>query len=200
MQLQGVTREGAVILLLAVCVFLLLALFSYHPGDPGWSHSGPDQDIANWMGQIGAWLSDVLYSLFGASALWWPGMFGLAAWRIMRQHQVQIAWDPVALAVHTGGLVLLLMSTTTLGDLHFYNPASDLPNQAGGILGMGIAGALSQLVGVHGTTLIAIAAFMCGFTLFTGMSWLTVMDELGSSCHRLFQWARTYSADRKSVV
>ncbi|WP_280951041.1 DNA translocase FtsK 4TM domain-containing protein [Salinicola sp. RZ23] len=199
MQLQGVTREGAVILLLAICVFLLLALFSYHPGDPGWSHSGPDQDIANWMGRIGAWLSDVLYSLFGASALWWPGMFGLAAWRIMRQHQVQIAWDPVALAVHTGGLVLLLMSTTTLGDLHFYNPASDLPNQAGGILGMGIAGALSQLVGVHGTTLIAIAAFMCGFTLFTGMSWLTVMDELGSSLNRLFQWVRARSAERREV-
>ncbi|WP_110647472.1 DNA translocase FtsK [Salinicola peritrichatus] len=199
MRLQGVTREGAVILLLAICVFLLLALFSYNPADPGWSHSGPDQSIANWMGRIGAWLSDVLYSLFGASALWWPGMFGLGAWRLMRQHQVQIAWDPMSLAVHTGGLLLLLMSTTTLGDLHFYNPASDLPNQAGGILGKGIAGSLTLLVGIHGTTLIAIAAFMCGFTLFTGMSWLTVMDELGRSLHRLFLWLRERTAERREA-
>ncbi len=197
MQLQGVTREGVVIALLAVCVFLLLALFSYSPVDPGWSHSGPDQSVSNWMGRIGAWLSDVLYSLFGASALWWPGMFGLGAWRIMRQHQVQIAWDPVALAVHSGGLMLLLMSTTTLGDLHFYNPASDLPNQAGGILGKGIAAALSAVAGVHGATLIAIAAFLSGFTLFTSMSWLTVMDELGRSMNRLFHWSRTQLATKR---
>lgn len=199
MRLQGVTREGAVILLLAICVFLLLALFSYTPTDPGWSHSGPDQSVSNWMGRIGAWLSDVLYSLFGASALWWPGMFGLGAWRLMRQTQVQIAWDPMALAVHTGGLVLLLMSTTTLGDLHFYNAASDLPNQAGGILGRGIAGSLGSLVGVRGTTLIAIAAFMCGFTLFSGMSWLTVMDELGSSLNRLFHWTKARAGERREA-
>ncbi|OLO04338.1 cell division protein FtsK [Salinicola socius] len=199
MRLQGVTREGAVILLLAICVFLLLALFSYTPTDPGWSHSGPDQSVSNWMGRIGAWLSDVLYSLFGASALWWPGMFGLGAWRLMRQSQVQIAWDPMALAVHTGGLVLLLMSTTTLGDLHFYNASSDLPNQAGGILGRGIAGSLTSLVGVRGTTLIAIAAFMSGFTLFSGMSWLTVMDELGSSLNRLFQWTKAKAGEQREV-
>ena len=84
MHLQGVTREGAAIVLLAVCVFLLLSLFSYASSDPGWSHSGPDQSIANWMGPVGAWLADVLYSLFGASALWWPGMFGFAAWRMLR--------------------------------------------------------------------------------------------------------------------
>ncbi|MGM8932226.1 DNA translocase FtsK [Salinicola halophyticus] len=199
MRLQGVTREGAVILLLAICVFLLLALFSYTPTDPGWSHSGPDQSVSNWMGPIGAWLSDVLYSLFGASALWWPGMFGLGAWRLMRQAQVQIAWDPVALAVHTGGLLLLLMSTTTLGDLHFYSAASELPNQAGGILGRGIAGSLTSLVGVRGTTLIAIAAFMSGFTLFSGMSWLTVMDELGSSLSRLFHWSKARAGERREV-
>lgn len=199
MRLQGVTREGAVILLLAICVFLLLALFSYTPTDPGWSHSGPDQSVSNWMGRIGAWLSDVLYSLFGASALWWPGMFGLGAWRLMRQTQVQIAWDPMALAVHTGGLVLLLMSTTTLGDLHFYNAASDLPNQAGGILGRGIAGSLGALVGMRGTTLIAIAAFMCGFTLFSGMSWLTVMDELGRSLNRLFHWTKARAGERREA-
>ncbi|WP_280951303.1 DNA translocase FtsK 4TM domain-containing protein [Salinicola sp. CR57] len=199
MRLQGVTREGAVILLLAICVFLLLALFSYTPTDPGWSHSGPDQSVSNWMGKIGAWLSDVLYSLFGASALWWPGMFGLGAWRLMRQAQVQIAWDPMALAVHTGGLLLLLMSTTTLGDLHFYSAASDLPNQAGGILGRGIADSLTALVGVRGTTLIAIAAFMSGFTLFTGMSWLTVMDELGSSLNRLFHWTKSRASERREA-
>ncbi|WP_425531592.1 DNA translocase FtsK 4TM domain-containing protein [Chromohalobacter nigrandesensis] len=189
MHLQGVTREGAAIVLLAICVFLLLSLFSYVPGDPGWSHSGPDQTINNWMGPVGAWLSDVLYSLFGASALWWPGMFGFAAWRMLRAREVNIAWDPTALSVRTSGLVLLLLSTTTLGALHFYHPDSELPYAVGGILGEGLVGALQPLLNVQGTTLVSLVAFMCGFTLFTGMTWLAVMDELGRGMYRLLAWS-----------
>ncbi|MGO1343495.1 DNA translocase FtsK 4TM domain-containing protein [Chromohalobacter japonicus] len=189
MHLQGVTREGAAIVLLAICVFLLLSLFSYVPGDPGWSHSGPNQTINNWMGPVGAWLSDVLYSLFGASALWWPGMFGFAAWRMLRAREVNIAWDPTVLSVRTSGLVLLLLSTTTLGALHFYHPDSELPYAAGGILGEGLVGALQPLLNMQGTTLVSLVAFMCGFTLFTGMTWLAVMDELGRGMYRLLAWS-----------
>ncbi|EWH00364.1 hypothetical protein Q427_19930 [Halomonas sp. BC04] len=79
LHLHGAAREGAIILLLAGCVFLLLALFSYEPADPGWSHRGPETDVDNWMGPIGAWLSDVLYSLFGASASGGPACWGSPA-------------------------------------------------------------------------------------------------------------------------
>ncbi|MGC3873982.1 DNA translocase FtsK 4TM domain-containing protein [Halomonas sp. GXIMD04776] len=191
LRLQGSTREGVVILLLAACVFLLLALFSYTPGDPGWSHSGPEQAVANWMGRIGAWLADVLYSLFGASALWWPGMLGFAAWRLMRRREVRLEWDSTALAVRAGGFMLLLLATTTLGALHFYNSASELPYSAGGILGEGLRDALVPLVGLRGATLLALASFLCGFPLFSGLSWLTVMDELGMRAQRLLGWLRS---------
>jgi S-DNA-T family DNA segregation ATPase FtsK/SpoIIIE len=55
LRLQGSVREGVVVLLLALCVFLLLALLSYHPSDPGWSYQGPETEVRNWMGQVGAW-------------------------------------------------------------------------------------------------------------------------------------------------
>lgn len=103
LRLQGATREGVVILLLAACVFLLLALYSFRRDDPGWSSSGPETEVANWMGAVGAWLADVLYSLFGVSALWWPGMLGFAAWWLIRSRQVRFEWDPTALAVRCGG-------------------------------------------------------------------------------------------------
>ncbi|SDK82208.1 DNA translocase FtsK [Modicisalibacter muralis] len=206
LRLQGVSREGVIIVLLAACVFLLLAMFSYSPQDPGWSHSGPGQDVDNWMGPIGAWLSDVLYSLFGASALWWPGMLGFAAWRLMRRREVRLEWDATALAVRAGGLVLLLLATTSLGALHFFNPQSELPYSAGGILGEGLAEALVPLVGLRGATLLSIASFLCAFPLFSGLSWLTVMDELGSLAHRLLRWvgrqfggARTQLANRREA-
>ncbi len=187
-KLQGAAREGVVIVLLATCVFLLLALFSYEGGDPGWSRSGPETEVANWMGPVGAWLADVLYSLFGVSALWWPGMLGFAAWRMLRSRQVRLVWDATALAVRGGGLILLLLGTTTLGALHFYRPEGPLPYSTGGILGEGLVGALLPMVGMGGSGLLALAALLCGFPLFSGISWFSVMDELGRGALRLWGW------------
>ncbi|MFP4263623.1 MAG: DNA translocase FtsK 4TM domain-containing protein, partial [Halomonas sp.] len=186
LKLQGAAREGVAIVLLAACVFLLLALFSYAGSDPGWSRSGPETEVANWMGPVGAWLADVLYSLFGVSALWWPGMLGFAAWRLLRSRQVRLTWDATLLAVRGGGLILLLLGSTTLGALHFYRPDGPLPYSTGGILGEGLVGALLPMVGVGGTGLMASAALLCGFPLFTGISWLSVMDELGRGAIRLW--------------
>ncbi|GEN28237.1 hypothetical protein HVA01_18830 [Halovibrio variabilis] len=188
LRLQGSVREGVVVVLLALCVFLLLALFSYQPSDPGWSYQGPETDVRNWMGQVGAWLADVLYSLLGASALWWPGMFGFAAWWLIRSRQVRFELDPVAIAVHAGGLLLLIFGTTMLGALHFYHPNSMLPYASGGILGEGLVGALRPLVSSGGVGLIAAALILSGFPLFSGMSWLQVADELGKRLCRLGSW------------
>lgn len=189
--LQGLAREGAIIVLLAGCIFLLLALFSFQSSDPGWSQRGPQTEVANWMGPFGAWLANVLYSLFGASALWWPGMLGFAAWRLVRTRKMQLEWDATTVAVRLGGLMLLLLGTTTLGALHFYQPPGEatLPYAAGGILGEGLVGALVPLVDSGGTGLLAVAAMLCGFPLFSGVSWFTVMDELGHRVLRLWRWA-----------
>lgn len=188
LRLQGSAREGVVVVMLALCVFLLLALFSYHPADPGWSYQGPETDVRNWMGPVGAWLADVLYSLLGASALWWPGMFGYAAWWLMRSRQVRFELDPVAIAVRAGGLVLLMFGTTMLGALHFYHPDSILPYASGGILGEGLVGTLKPLVSSGGVGLIAAALILIGFPLFSGMSWLQVADEVGRKLCRIGGW------------
>ncbi|WP_083002212.1 DNA translocase FtsK [Halomonas sp. GT] len=188
LRLQGSAREGVVVVLLALCVFLLLALFSYDPADPGWSYQGPETDVQNWMGPVGAWLADVLYSLLGASALWWPGMFGYAAWWLMRSRQVRFEIDPVAIAVHSGGLVLLIFGTTMLGALHFYHPDSILPYASGGILGEGLVSTLKPLVSSGGVGLISAALILIGFPLFSGMSWLQVADELGRRLCKVGSW------------
>ncbi|WP_019952717.1 DNA translocase FtsK [Kushneria aurantia] len=195
-RLQGAAKEGVAIVMLALCAFLLLTLFSYVQGDPGWSHSGPETEVANWMGPAGAWLADVLYSLFGASALWGPGILGVGAWRLMRISEAHMVWDPVALAVRGGGLLLVLVATCTLGALHFYNASNDLPYGSGGIVGEGVSAALVLLVGVHGTTLLALAAFLCGIPLLTGLSWLTIVDELGNSVLGVGRWCAAKLRDR----
>ena len=63
--LVRVIREGALIGLVAICLYLLMALFSYSAVDPGWSKTGGSLAIRNVGGPAGAWLSDVFFSLFG---------------------------------------------------------------------------------------------------------------------------------------
>ncbi|MGM0858393.1 MAG: DNA translocase FtsK [Pseudomonadota bacterium] len=195
LRLQGAARDGVVVALLAICTFLLLALFSYSPSDPGWSSQGPETAVNNWMGPVGAWLADVLYSLLGASALWWPGMVGYLAWWLVRSRQVRFELDPIAVAVRAGGMMLLMFGTTMLGALHFYNPDSVLPYASGGILGEGLVGALRPLVSSGGVGLIAAALILSGFPLFSGMSWLQVADEVGRRLCRLGGW---WSARRQA--
>jgi len=38
-QLSRNVKEVGMIALLAVAVYLLISLYSYHPDDPGWSHA-----------------------------------------------------------------------------------------------------------------------------------------------------------------
>ncbi len=62
-------RWTAAAILWSGALFLLLALVTFSPADPDPDHAraGTDQ-IVNWGGVIGAWLSGALYRAFGAAA------------------------------------------------------------------------------------------------------------------------------------
>ncbi|WP_338517432.1 DNA translocase FtsK 4TM domain-containing protein [Alteromonas gracilis] len=51
-RLTGVQRvwEAGMIIACVFAFFLLLALASFHPGDPGWSQAGLQLDVHNWVG------------------------------------------------------------------------------------------------------------------------------------------------------
>ena len=69
-KLSRLLREAYWLLLAAVGCYLALILISYQRGDPGWSHTG-GSNVRNIGGPFGAWLSDILLSVFGLSAWWW---------------------------------------------------------------------------------------------------------------------------------
>jgi S-DNA-T family DNA segregation ATPase FtsK/SpoIIIE len=55
----NVLREAVLFILLAVAGYLLLALLSYHPADPGWSHTGLTGRVRNLAGALGAGLAQL---------------------------------------------------------------------------------------------------------------------------------------------
>ena len=58
-------REGMIIAVLAIAAFLLLALITFHRGDPSWSHLVTAPHVQNSAGRAGAWMADLLLYFCG---------------------------------------------------------------------------------------------------------------------------------------
>ncbi|MCK5920705.1 MAG: DNA translocase FtsK 4TM domain-containing protein, partial [Methylococcales bacterium] len=81
------------------------------------------------------------------------------------------------LSVRWTGFFITLISGCGLSVLHFSD--GDLPMQAGGLLGQGISYLLVNALSPIGATLLLLACFLAGFTLFSGLSWVSLSDKIG---------------------
>jgi len=183
-------REVGLILIGTLAIFLLLSLYSFHPLDPGWSHSGERAEIFNFGGQTGAWLADLLLYLFGLMAYLLPILVGYFAWLTYRDKSfVQGEHQAIPTMIKVGGFLLLMLSGSGLSHLHFVaNPGLlPEPNHPGGVLGHMVSEqGFSFFFGSLGATLLLLALFMTSVTLFTGLSWIWLMDATGGATLALF--------------
>ena len=182
-------REGALLVLSALAVYFLLSLASYQPDDPGWSFSGTGGDVRNSGGIVGAVFADILYSLFGYLAYLFPVMVGYSGWLLFRERGSGGGFDMHVLAVRWSGFLLTVAAGCGLATLHFHGGQDVMPQGAGGILGevVGRRG-LEPLFSYLGATLLLLALFLAGVTLFTGLSWLALMDLTGKFTLQLLGW------------
>ena len=70
-RLTRLMREVKWIAFMALTLALFAVLASYSKSDPAWSHANQVANISNIGGRLGAWLADILFYVFGASAYWW---------------------------------------------------------------------------------------------------------------------------------
>ena len=183
-------REAAFFILLALSLFLFTALVTYDTQDPGWTHIGPTH-INNMAGSVGAWVSDVLYNLFGYLSFLFPVMILYSGWLMLRGRKDDGEIDFHVLGIRWLGFFMTLASGCALASLHFVVAQNTLPqNDAGGILGQWLGDAMAGGLGVLGSTLILLAVFLAGITLFTGLSWLGVMDSIGDVLLKGGDWLR----------
>ena len=80
-------RESAVLAIGVIALVMLFALISYHRDDPAFSSTGSDHTVGNLIGPFGAWLSDILFFLFGRPAYLFPIMLGVACFVMFRQRE-----------------------------------------------------------------------------------------------------------------
>jgi S-DNA-T family DNA segregation ATPase FtsK/SpoIIIE len=181
-------REGTLFLLSALAAYLLLSLMSYHPEDPGWSHRGPSHHIQNYGGMVGAWFADVFLYLFGYLAYLFPLMVGFSGWMVFQGRTPSGGIDLHVLSLRWAGFLLTVASGCGLATLHFAIAFGALPLDAGGIFGNLVGQNLATLFSFMGATLFLLALFLTGVTLFTGLSWLNVMDWTGKLTLLALAW------------
>lgn len=188
-------REGAFIGVTAVCLYLLMALVTYSSGDPGWSATGDNASISNLGGPTGAWLADVFFSLVGYAAYLFPLMLAYRAVIILLERHEEKGFDWLTFGIRTLGLVLVMVAGTSLAALND-GGTSQLPQGTGGILGQAIGGAFTVAFSDVGSRLILLAIFLFGMTIFTDLSWLRLMEQLGAYSIRAFNAARDWGTER----
>ena len=190
----------------ALCAYLWMALLTYDPADPGWTHTSNVQHVQNAAGRAGAWFADVLFMALGYFAFLFPLLLAIKTFQVFRARHQPWSWNGWLFSWRLIGLVFLILSGSALAYIHFQF-ANNLPASAGGALGESLGQLAEAALNVQGSTLLLLAFFLFGLTVFTDLSWFKVMDLTGKITLDLAEliqsfFSRWWSArnERKQVV
>ncbi len=176
--LNGVQRlvEVGLILFAGAAAFMLLALLSFDPADPSWSQTGYQTDIQNFAGPVGAEVADILFCVFGWLSYLFPPFFAFCGYMLFKRFKDLISLDYLILGLRLLGLLLTVISACAISSINFDD---FYIYSSGGVVGDVIASMLLPNLNFVGSSLLLLCSFCIGLTLLTGISWLTVADELG---------------------
>ncbi|RMR02669.1 DNA translocase FtsK [Pseudomonas syringae group genomosp. 3] len=206
-QLHYRLKEGALIAFGALCLYLMMALLTYDQSDPGWSHTSSNAgQVQNAAGWAGAFCADILFMILGYFAYIFPLLLAIKAWQVFRHRHETWQWSGWLFSWRLIGLVFLILAGAALAHIHFHFSAG-FPGSAGGVLGEVLGDLAKRALNIQGSTLLFIALFLFGLTVFTDLSWFKVMDVTGKitlDLFELFQGAAnrwwTARAERKQMV
>lgn len=158
-------------------VYFLITLLTFNLEDGGWTHSGISAIPKNSGGIIGAWISDLTFSLFGFEAYLFPLLICWYSYLFYKLEQTSST--SLSVALHWLGLFITFVAGTVIFYLHVPRLMIELPNGSGGILGQEAGDALLALLSESKTTLLSSSIFLLGLSFFIGFSWFTLIDKVG---------------------
>jgi S-DNA-T family DNA segregation ATPase FtsK/SpoIIIE len=184
MSKKELLREIGGLLAVGAGGFLILCLYSFHPQDPSFNLYQPvPAKIHNLGGLIGAYLSDILWQVFGCAS------FLLPIALLKRGISVFANQKPEHRGLRAIGFGLLVISCATilnifLGGVRLFA----YEGIAGGVLGKVAGGFLERYLSVVGTSLLAILIFLSSTILTTGLSLSKVFQGTAKAMQIFFRW------------
>jgi S-DNA-T family DNA segregation ATPase FtsK/SpoIIIE len=190
-------QESAFLLSVLVAVYLFACLISYDPLDPGPFNTTASAQVSNTGRVLGAWLANFFLFLGGYVAYVVPLLVVYAGWSAYSESAEEPGESGLLLSwsARLGGLILFVLSSTGLAYLHAQPPAGAMPAGGGGVVGQQVALPLLQMTGALGTTLFLLAMMLVGVTLYTGLSWFSVMDWIGKVTLAALGWIAKSASD-----
>ena len=163
--------------LLGLCLYIFIALISYNSSDPGFSSFSSSEEILNMGGPFGAWISDMLFVLFGIAAYI---ILALLASLSVESIFFTNKYSSRAKSVFRFmGSVATIICTCSL--FEFYLDGNNFPElSAGGYTGNLIFTSLSGIFGQIGSLIFLILFLIPSFALAFNFSWAKVLDGIGS--------------------
>ena len=138
-RLTRLVREVKWIAFMALTLALFAVLASYSKSDPAWSHANQVANIANIGGRLGAWLADILFYVFGASAYWWVILLlrrAIRGWQELTAAKLPgQQLEPEPFLPRFLGFGLTMISSMALESIRMHSMTMDLPRPPGGVLG-----------------------------------------------------------------
>ena len=179
-QVHRALRESALVIFGVLALILWYALFTYDPNDPGPMQQTTGGDIRNGVGQVGAYIANLLFAVFGRPAYLFTVMVFFLGWMLYREQKTQQALTKMDFALRFSGFIATLVTSCALSALHF--SAVGFPESAGGIVGMSVGGWLESVMKLLGASALLFVFWVASISLFLGISWFTVMDRIGHWC------------------
>ena len=149
-------NEVVAVALLAAAVLVFLCLVSYTPSDPT-INTASSENVRNWIGVVGANIADVLLSIAGLVAYFFPVLLGLIAWRIFQSETLRPKMHRVV------GFVLFVLAATGLVGLIGWRA---------GLIGAMVAEGAVYLLSTVGAAIALTAIFLVALLLITDLSFL----------------------------
>ena len=154
-------REIWAVVLVVLSLLLLLSLISYDPYDVGHISASDHRPAANFIGPVGAWIAFVTFQAFGLAAYGLMAVLAVIGATLLLGKEV-----PWRGKIGAGALLLISLSCLLhVAGLVRAQHALNLPDSAGGFLGLFVGGFFQRLVGKPGTIIIFGGCYVIGLIL-----------------------------------
>ncbi len=170
-----IMREALAFFVFACVAMLAASLYSFNANDPSLNQA-TSVPAENMLGIVGAWISDLMYQLFGLAS-WLFVLLGIAlvvrmvvGCRPYGAGWTSLFWLPCIVAI--AGLLHAHLDLESFAWVI-------LPAGAGGALGALLSEALSKPLHVIGSDLVLITLMLSSFVIASHISLLAIIQRIG---------------------